>query len=36
MLPTRQTTTIDGKELYTWTEMEYAFPGKLDPKLFEK
>lgn len=36
MLPTRQTTNIDGKELYTWTEMEYAFPEKLDPKVFEK
>lgn len=36
MLPTRQTTTIDGRELYTWTEMDYAFPEKIDPKVFEK
>lgn len=36
MLPTRQTTLVDGKELYTWTEIEYKFLDKLDPKMFEK
>lgn len=36
MLPTHQTTQIDGKDLYTWTEMEYKFLDKLDQKIFEK
>jgi len=36
MLPMRQTTHVDGKELYTWTEIEYTFLDKLDSKLFEK
>ncbi|MSR51970.1 MAG: hypothetical protein EXS09_01615 [Gemmataceae bacterium] len=34
MLPTHQTTQIDGKDLYTWTDMEYKFLDKLDQKLF--
>lgn len=35
-LPTTQTTTMDGREIYTWTEMTYEFPGKIDGKTFDK
>ena len=35
-LPTRQTALVQGKEIYTWKDMEYAFPDKIDPKTFEK
>jgi hypothetical protein len=27
---------IQGREVAEWTEIEYAFPDKLDPKTFEK
>ena len=36
MLPTKQSTTIQGREAFAWTEMEYAFPEKIDAKVFEK
>lgn len=35
-LPTKEKLFINGKEAINWTELEYAFPDKLDPKLFEK
>jgi hypothetical protein len=35
-LPTKQSTIMQGRELYRWTEMQYAFPEKIDPKTFEK
>jgi hypothetical protein len=35
-LPTTQTTAVDGKEVYTWTEMTFDFPDKLDHKTFDK
>jgi hypothetical protein len=35
-LPTRQTTLVQGREIYSWVAMEYGFPEKLDPKTFEK
>jgi len=35
-LPTTQTTTVDGKEVYSWTQMKFEFPDKLDGKTFEK
>jgi len=35
-LPTSQTTIVQGKEVYTWTEMTYGFPDKMDGKTFEK
>jgi hypothetical protein len=35
-LPTTQTTTVDGREIYTWTEMTFDFPDKLDSKTFDK
>src|SRR5262249_30927097 len=36
MLPTRQTTTVRGRLIYEWTEMNYTFPDKVDAKTFEK
>jgi hypothetical protein len=36
MVPTTHTTLVDRKEVYTWTEMEYAFPDKIDSKTFAK
>lgn len=36
MLPTRQSTSIEGKEIFAWATLEYTFPEKLDAKLFEK
>lgn len=36
MLPTKQTTIVQGREHYNWTDMEYAMPEKIEPKLFEK
>ena len=36
MVPTTHTTIVDRKEVYTWKEMEYAFPEKLDPATFAK
>jgi hypothetical protein len=35
-LPTKQTLLINKREALVWTEMEYAFPDKIDPKVFEK
>jgi hypothetical protein len=35
-LPTKQSTIVQRREVYRWTEMEYAFPDKIDPKTFEK
>ena len=35
-LPTTQTTFVDGKAIYTWTEMNFAFPDRLDGKTFDK
>jgi hypothetical protein len=35
-LPTTQTTAVDGREVYTWTEMTFEFPDKLDAKTFDK
>jgi hypothetical protein len=35
-LPTKQTTVVDGKEVYSWTEMTFDFPDKLDSKTFDK
>jgi hypothetical protein len=36
ILPTKQSTLIQGREIYAWTSMEYSFPDKLDGKSFEK
>jgi hypothetical protein len=35
-VPGRETTIVQGREVYSWTEMEYAFLDKIDPKAFEK
>src|SRR5262249_7786251 len=35
-LPTTQTMFIQQKEVYTWTEMNFGFPDKLDDKTFDK
>jgi hypothetical protein len=35
-LPTTQTTAVDGKEVYTWIEMTFEFPDKIDGKTFDK
>jgi len=34
--PGRERTMVQGREVYSWTEMEFAFPDKIDPKTFEK
>lgn len=36
MLPTKQTTIVQGKEVFNWFEMEYGFAEKIDPKTFQK
>ena len=36
MLPTKQSTIIDGKEAFAWSDIEYTFPEKIDPKVFAK
>jgi len=36
MLPSKQSMILQGREIYSWTEMEYAFPEKIEAKLFEK
>lgn len=36
VLPTTQTTSVNGREVYTWTEMTFEFPDKLDGKTFDK
>lgn len=35
-VPTTQTTFVDGKKVYNWTEMTFEFPDKLDVQTFEK
>jgi hypothetical protein len=35
-VPGKQTTIVQGREIYQWTEMEYAFPERIDRKVFEK
>jgi hypothetical protein len=36
MVPTKQTTVVQGRDVYQWTDMEYTFSGKIDPKVFAK
>jgi len=36
LLPTKQTMLIQGREMLAWSEVEYTFPEKIEPKLFEK
>jgi hypothetical protein len=36
MLPTKQTLLIANREVFSWTDVEYDFPEKLESKLFEK
>jgi hypothetical protein len=36
MVATKHRTIIQGREIANWTEVEYAFPDKIDPKTFEK
>jgi len=36
MMPTKQTTMIQNREMLTWNEMEFAFPEKIEAKVFEK
>jgi len=36
VVPTKERMAIQGREVAEWTEIEYAFPDKLDPKTFEK
>ena len=36
VLPTKQSVVFKGKEVFRWTEMQYSFPEKIDPKTFEK
>ena len=36
MVATKHRTVIEGREVANWTEVEYAFPDKIDPKTFEK
>jgi hypothetical protein len=35
-MPTKQSIIVQNKESFTWTEMEYAFPDRIDPKTFQK
>jgi hypothetical protein len=35
-VPTTHTTIVQGREVYSWLEMEYAFPDRLDVKTFAK
>src|SRR5262245_12912588 len=35
-VPTKQITRVGGAEIAHWTEIEYAFPEKIDAKKFEK
>lgn len=36
MLPTKQSLMIGNREVFVWNEIEYDFPEKIEPKLFEK
>jgi hypothetical protein len=36
MLPTKQATWVDGREIYSWSEMVFGFPDKIDAALFQK
>lgn len=36
MLPTTQSTYVRGQEVYTWKEMTFTFPDRLDAKTFER
>jgi hypothetical protein len=36
LVPTKQTNLVQGRDVYVWTELEYAFPEKIDPKLFAR
>ena len=36
ILPTTQTTYVKGQEVYTWKEMTFEFPDKLDGKTFDR
>ena len=36
MVPTTQTTVVQGREIYAWSEMDWAFPDKIDPQVFAK
>jgi len=36
VVPTKERMSIQGREVAEWTEVEYAFPDKLDPKIFDK
>jgi hypothetical protein len=36
MLPTNQKISVQGREVYSWTEIEFGFPDKLDGKTFDK
>ncbi len=36
MLPTKQITFIQGREVFAWSEIEYTFPEKIDSKVFAK
>ncbi len=36
MLPTKQTLLVQGKEFLSWTDLQYSFPDRIDPKAFAK
>ena len=36
MLPTKSALRLDGKEVFTWTSIEYTFPDSIDKKKFAK
>jgi hypothetical protein len=35
-LPTRQITTVSGRELFSWSEIDYTFPDSVDAKTFQR
>jgi hypothetical protein len=35
-MPTRLSVHIQKREVLSWSEMEFSFPDKIDPKTFEK
>lgn len=36
MLPTTQTTLVQGREVYSWTDIQFTFPDKLPGETFDK
>lgn len=35
-VPTKYTMRVNGRDVYLWTDIEYAFPARIDPAVFAK